>query len=471
MALRLAFTSESAGPADPADVQDFLHDPVGCLSRVRRNYGRLTTFERDGQPFYFAFGPEYNQTVFGDLDAFHIVAGVPGPKRSAQRRLGRGMFSLNGEEHRQARRQLMPPFRKEALGRQAAALTELIDEFFAGWRPGQSFDLMHEMQELTLGMAARVLFGVEDPAAAHAVKDSFAEWLELDHVVAFGVHLPVDAPPGSYDALLAAAERLEDGLRTLVECKHRRPDAEGSLLGLMLRARAAGAMEDVDLIGQTFTLFNAAYHTTTYALTWVQFLLAQHPSIMRRLDAELRGCPAGPSQADAVLNGLPLLDHVVKESLRLLPSIVYLCRRTTRAVELGPHRLAPGTMVLVSPYVSHHLAEEFPRPERFDPDRWSSSPPAWSYIPFGGGARLCLGAPLATLFIKLTLVHVLRRFRLQVVPGSRIDRHGTLSLGARFGVPVTLHPPDGAFAASAVSGDIHEMADLWEMPRELRRVA
>jgi cytochrome P450 len=267
------------------------------------------------------------------------------------------------------------------------------------------------------------------------------------------------------------AVRLERELQALVNDKPPQRDGPPSVLDVMLQARAAGMMDDEELIGQTITIFNAAYHTTTYALTWAQFLLAQHPSVMRRLDAELQTLPAdGPPGVDEVMR-LPLLDRVIKESLRLLPSVVYLPRIAAERTTLGPHKLPAGTMIVASPYMSHHLPDVFPEPERFLPDRWATSPAPWGYIPFGAGARLCLGAPLATLIIKLTMHQVFRRFRLQVQPGANIERHGTLSLGAKHGVPVVLHAADGAFTASPVVGSIHEMVDLVEVPEALKRVA
>lgn len=455
----------------PADAQEFLHDPVGCMMRLYRTYGRSVLFEREGVPFLFAFGPEFNRRLFGEMETFHIVSRFPGPKRSAQRRFGRGMFSMNGDEHREARRRLMPPFEKKSLAGYLEPLTQIITELVDEWRVGQSFDLMQQMKELTLRISARILFGVEDGALAHTIEQLFEAWLDLNHVVSFAAQLPVESPPECYERLIDVAERLERELQALVNGKQRQGRTAQSVLDVMLHARAAGHMDDEELIGQTVTIFNAAYHTTTYALTWAQFLLAQHPSVMRRLDAELQTLPAERTPTVDELARLPLADHVIKESLRLLPSVVYLPRITTEAVTLGPHELPSGTMIVASPYVSHHLPDVFPEPERFLPDRWADSPAPWGYIPFGAGARLCLGAPLATMIIKLTMQHVFRRFRLQVVPGANIERHGTLSLGARYGVPVVLHAADGAFAASPVAGSIHEMVDLVEAPRTAIRAA
>jgi cytochrome P450 len=456
----------------PEDVHDFLHDPVGCMCRLHRAYGPLAVFGRGEQRFVFAFGPHHNRRLFTDLNTFHIVSRFPGPRRSAQRRFGRGLFSMNGDEHRHFRRLLMPPFRNDALDGYHAPLADLVAGLLRDWQPGQTLDLMQQMKELTLRVTAHVLFGVEDLALAHAIAELFEEWLDLNHVVSFSAQLPVEAPPGCYPALLDVAERLEHQLQALAACKRRLGAAGDDVLALMLRARAAGQMDEEELIGQTITVFNAAFHTTTSALTWALFLLAQHPAVMQPLDRELHDAVAGQVPTPDELGRLALLDRVVKESLRLMPSVVYLPRITSRPTVLGPYELPAGTMVLASPYVSHHLAEVFPQPQRFDPDRWLAGPPVpWGYIPFGGGSRMCLGAPFATLLVKLTLAVVLSRFRLEVVPGACIERHGTLSLGARHGVPVRLHAPDRAFAASPVSGNIHEMVELPEALRVAARAA
>jgi cytochrome P450 len=464
--------SRAPSPGRPEEVQGFLHDPVGCMARLCRDHGHLAVFARAERPFVFAFGPRYNRRLLMDLDSFHIVSRFPGPKGSAQRRFGRGLFSMNGDEHLSARRLLLAPFRKETLGGYLAPLTAIIREKVRQWQPGQTVELVQEMKDLTLHVTARVLFGVGDLGLARPVEELFEQWLELNHVVSFAAQLPVEAPPSCYPALLDVAVRFEHAVEALVAGRQRLGDAGDDVLARLLGARAAGLIGEEEVIAQTITVFNAAYHTTTYALTWSLFLLAQHPAVMRRLAAELESVSADGAPSPEDLARLPLLDAAIKESLRLMPSVVYMPRLTSRPAVLGPCEWPAGTMVLASPYVSHHLPEVFPDPQRFDPDRWLAGPLLpWGYIPFGGGARMCLGAPFATLLVKLTLLAVLRQFRLQVVPGACIERHGTLSLGARHGVPVLLHPPDRAFSASPVSGNIHEMVELTEAPSPTARAA
>jgi cytochrome P450 len=455
----------------PEEAQEFLHDPVGCMRRLQRRHGLTIAFRKGQAGGLFAFGPEHNRQLFANPDAFAIVSRFPGPRHSAQRRFGRGLFSMNGAEHQEQRRLLMPPFRKDQLGAYHEALLDLTEGLLAGWRAGTELDLWAQMKEHALRITTRLLFGVADQAVGHAIEALFEEWLDLNHVVSFSSLLPIPAPPGCYERLLAVAERLEGELQRLVQRKRSAGVAGGDVLAILLRAQDAGAIGPVEVIGQTITLFNAAYHTTTAALTWTLFLLAQHPRVMRRLDAELHGTLGGSAPTPELLGRLPLLERIIKESLRLLPPVVYLPRITTRSTELGGCELAAGTMVLLSPYVTHHLPRVFVRPQRFEPDRWLKGAPApAAYIPFGGGARQCLGAPFAMQVLKVTLALLLQRWRLRVVPGARIERQGTLSLGARHGVPMEVHEADGQFARSPVIGNIHEMVDLTQAEESYRWV-
>lgn len=449
----------------PDDLLDLLPDPVACMTRLHERFGNIAACKHEGQTFVFAFGPEYHKPFFTDGETYFIFSRFPGPRGSSHRRFGRGLFSQNGEEHKNFRRLLMPPFKKEAVISYYDVLAGIIRDMIGQWKVGTTIDLFAHVKELMLKITSRILFGVDDQEVAHSVEHLFEEWLDTYHLVNISNLLPVKAPSGCEEALLEIADRLYAALQELIELRRSQGLEGHDVLALMLRAHAKGLMSNDDLIGQTLTIFNASYHTTTSSLSFLLFLMAQHPEAMRRLNEEFQSIPDPTSLGTEELDRLKELDCVVNESLRILPPVLYIPRMIMRPTVLGAYPVQPGTMVMISPYIAHRLPEIFPEPKKFDPQRWKrTNPTPWEYIPFGGGHRMCLGAPMATQIIKLGALSVLQKFRLEVVPGASLDRHGTMTFATRKGIPVVLHPADGKFAVSPISGNLCEMVDF-DFPR------
>jgi cytochrome P450 len=157
---------------------------------------------------------------------------------------------------------------------------------------------------------------------------------------------------------------------------------------------------------------------------------------------------------------------VIKESMRLLPASAYSQRINVEAVELGPYRLPRGTGIVFTPLVTHRLPEIFADPQRFLPDRWLTLRPSpYAYHPFGAGARMCIGGPLALVIMRVALRRILSRFRLSVVEGADISAHvESTMLVPTHGVPMVIHHADGRFESATVTGNIHELVDLVEAP-------
>jgi cytochrome P450 len=247
----------------------------------------------------------------------------------------------------------------------------------------------------------------------------------------------------------------------LLELVRHKRSRDYDVLALLLQARADGYITQQEVVGQATHLFNAAYHTTTYALTWSLFLLSQHPAEMMRVLDELETVLDGDVPTADELPRLTYLDWAIRESLRILPPVVYYPRVCVEPVKLGNFSMPRGTLVIGSHYVTHHMEEIFPEPERFNPERWRTwIPSPYAYIPFGAGPRMCLGAPFAMLVLKQTLAMIFREFRLSAIAGARIERRCSLTLGLRDGLPMRVWKQDGRFSTSAVVGDIHEMVEL-----------
>jgi cytochrome P450 len=443
---------------------DFADDAVACMRRLHRSHGNIATLVEDDQRLVFVFGPEYNQRVLSDTETFHArFFALRGPRDSAQRRLTSGLLSMNGEEHKRHRRLVMGPFQKKSIAAYRDGLVGLAEQMVADWKPGQVRDVFRDMTRYMLGVTSHLLFGFDGGELAYRIGLGIERWVRRNHELGIGAFLADPRITQSYHRLLEEAEALEALIREMIA--YRRASAVGNdVLSLLIRARdeAGTGMTDAELIGQAAVLFGAAHLTTANTLTWTLFLLAQHPAVAEALCAELAGVLGGAAPTVEQQEQLPLLDRVIKESMRVLPASAYSQRVTAAAVDLGPLHLARGTVVIFSPFMSHHLPELFPEPERFLPERWQAlAPPPYAYLPFAAGPRLCLGASLALMTIKTTLPVILQCYRLAVVPGARVTgKVISTMLTPTSGMPMLILRPTASFTSNPVEGNIHDLVTL-----------
>jgi hypothetical protein len=182
-------------------------------------------------------------------------------------------------------------------------------------------------------------------------------------------------------------------------------------------------MSDTDLVAHAVILYAASFETTANVLAWTLFLIAQHPDIAASLHDEIVERFADRPPDNQQIDDLPLLDGVVQESMRLLPPVPLTFRTPLYAVEIGGLLLRTGDKILLSQYLTHRDPDVFRQPNRFNPLRWFTiRPDPYEYLPFSAGPRICLGISFAQLELKLTIVRVMQRFRMNVVPGSPIER-------------------------------------------------
>lgn len=268
-----------------------------------------------------------------------------------------------------------------------------------------------------------------------------------------------------YRRLLKLSQQLMAKLRDLIDAKRRHGADTGDVMDVLVHhARDAdgAAMTEDELIGQANLLFLAGHETTANSLTWTLFLLMQHPRVRADLLDELRGVLHGDPPRLEHLSRLPLLERVIKESMRVLPAVPLGMRTTASALEFAGHDLPAHAEIIFSQYHTHHDPAIYVEPLRFDPSRWERlEPTAYEYIPFGGGARMCIGASFALMEIKAVLATLLQRWEPCLRPGTRVDRYVNLTLSPKHGLPVGLQSAgSGTMAATPVVGDVHEMVAL-----------
>jgi cytochrome P450 len=468
----LATTARPRGPrplpflGPRAGMIRFFRDPVPLLLRLRKEYGLVAALS-DGDPsFVCAFGAENNRAVLGDSQRFHNFADVPFPcsPDSSVWRITHGLTALNGETHKKHRRIMMPAFQKAAIDGYAADIVSLTDRILSGWPEGGQMDVAEAAIVLTLRVAMHCLFGVNVESDAEELGRLGKNAITL--ITSLGVMaFPFLVPGSPFSRLADASSRIEAKLRALIDEKRRNPGGR-DVLSLLVHAKDedGSRLSDDDLVGHANVLYIAAHETTAYTLAWTLFLLSQHPRVAADLSDELAAVLRGAAPTAADVARMPLVDAVIKESMRLLPATpFFFLRNAQEPVRLGDIELPRGAMIALSSLVAHREPELFPEPIRFRPERWKGlSPSPYEFMPFGAGPRLCVGAPFATLALRLMLPMMLQRFRFRLGWSARVSYQTRgITLGPKHGLPMRVQRQDGWFPKpDAVRGNVHELVDL-----------
>ncbi len=414
------------------------------------------------KPRLLIAGPEFNQQVLSDPARFRSTGQlIRGPKGSAQQRIRFGLTRMNGVQHKQQRQLVMPAFQKSAVEGYHALMVETATRVLDQWCSGQTYDIHREMRAFVLRLSSAILFGAV-PGEGLALGKLMEEW-QFRNFSSGVWTLPVNLPGTAYRGLLLHAHRIEKAVLAMIERRRANPGNHRNVLSLLIEARddENRAMTDEELVGQATILFGASFETAATTLTWTLFLLAQHPAVMRKLMEELDSVLGGKAPEPNQLPRLEFLAFVIKESMRVLSPVPYAIRATARKVQLGPFKLPHGATIVCGHYLTHHMPEIYPEPERFKPERWESiSPGQYEYLPFSAGPRACIGAIFATQLLKIALALMLQRFRFSVVPGTRIDRVVRITMQPRHGIPMKIFDNDRQYSASEVSGQIREMVEL-----------
>jgi cytochrome P450 len=381
---------------------------------------------------------------------------------------------MNGDQHKHNRRLVMDAFLKKAIQGYLPTLKTLCDAMLAEWQPGQERDISRDMTEFLLRLTSLILFGTTDSELAYRIGRMIDQWVHLNHEIGMGAIVAHPQFADRYEVLLDLSRELEEQIAGLIQQRRHSSGHGCDALSMMLAAHDdQGRMSDEELIGQTALIFAAAHLTTAHSLTWTLFLLAQHPGVMSRLHQQLQSQLSGGYPTLEEIDRVPMMERVVKESMRVLPASAYSQRIVAQPTRLGPFDLPAGAGVVFSQYITHHLPELFPDPDAFLPDRWARiAPSPYAYLPYGAGPRMCLGGPLAMVILKTVPAAILQRFKLTMVPGTEVTgKVISTMLSPTQPVRMRIDAQDGRFQSQPVTGNIGTLVDLREVAAPRRRAA
>jgi cytochrome P450 len=372
---------------------------------MRRRYGRLfrTNDVFAGQMIHVADRAlieemfKWKPAQYRVSEPRQIMEPVTGPE---------SILLLDGDRHMRMRKLMLPPFHGEAIAHFADLIEEITNREIDGWRTGQTIRTRTVAQTVTLEVIIRAVFGITDPDRIEQFKRLLPKLSSANPAL-----LLVQKDLGKWSPwgrFLAHRDRVDAMLYDEIERRRGEPDTEGpsDILTLLLSARDEDGkpLSDRELRDELITLLLAGHETTANSIGWGFERLLRTPHALARLTEEVE---AG--------EGDDYMEAVIKETLRVRPVVTEVFRAPTAPTELGGYLVEPGMQLAASIFLVQYDPELYPPdPEAFRPERFLDGAPApYTWVPFGGGVRRCLGAAFAQLEMKVVIATVLRRARLR----------------------------------------------------------
>ena len=425
--------------------RQFADYPLPVLLDAYERFGPVFTMRIFHGNSVFMIGPEANHYMLVSHAAnFRWREGHMGDLIPL---LGDGLLTIDGEFHRRSRRIMLPAFHHDAIAAALATMDAEIDRSLEGWREGARVDVYYWARRLALRIAMRALFGF-DPDAAVARTDVARKFEQSLGFWSRDYFLQVLRGPRSPFAHMQAA-RLELDALIFDEISRRRGSGERGqdVLSLLMDAADEDGeqLSDQQIRDQVMTLLFAGHDTTTSTVAFMFYELARQPDIVAALREE-QGRVLGKARPDAglLMSGqLALLEMVVDETLRKYPPAWIGARKSVETYEFAGQTVPGGVYVNYSSWISHHLAEVFPEPDEFQPERFApeakAALPRGAYVPFGAGSRTCIGMRFGQLEVKAIATQLVRRFDFEPVPGYELHTRQMPTIGPRGGLPLIVH--------------------------------
>ncbi|WP_395846433.1 cytochrome P450 [Cystobacter fuscus] len=425
-----AIHEEPPGPEGAwgiANTADFHADPLGFVTRCAREFGDVV---RLGQDNYLVCHPRDIESVFVNSQRSFAKETGQKPSWAKPGSYHYALMHTDGKDWLYKRRLLQPLFKRERVGTSAEPIVAAAEEMMASWRPGEARAIEGDVAPLSAQLVGRFLLGSELSANEVRRVTSFLAWSFRP----LPIRIPRWLPTPRNLRFRWSVRQFDRAIYGLIERLRERSRGSSNLLELVRQARDG---EEGCLAppwyprDEVAIMLLAAHQPTAIALAWTLYLMALYPEVDERVAAELKQLLGDRRATAEDAERLVYTSAVIKESMRLYPPVWMTARESLQECELGGYRMAAGVSLALSPWVPHRDPRWFADPDAFRPERWLDGSleglPKFAYLPFGGGARLCMGASLAKLALVLVLATVARRYRLTLAPGAKVSAFAAAS--------------------------------------------
>jgi cytochrome P450 len=424
---------------------EMVSDMLGLFTKTARDYGGITQFKLLRSTYLLVTNPDYVKYILQDNYKNYIRGRSVETGRVL---LGNGLPLIDGDFWLRERRLLQPAFHRERLGTLASTVGDVIDSFLQAWeqkaRDKKAIDMDDEMMRLTLTVIVKSMFSadiddkIESVSHAFNVASKFMLWRSQQMWAP-----PLSVPVPRNVEYNRALKVLNDTIYPLIAEARKNP--KDDLLGMLLAMRdqdTGEGMTDQQARDEVVTIFFAGHETTATSMTWMFYLLSQHPEVEEQLRAEIESVLEGRAPTFAELPKLTYMQQVIHETLRLYPAAYLFAREAVTEDTIDGYPIPAKTLIFITPYITHRDPNYWPDPERFDPQRFtpenSAGRPRHVYYPFGEGPHLCIGNNFALMEMQLILAIALQRFRLGLVADQTIALRPEATLRSKHGMKMTL---------------------------------
>ena len=428
-----------------------MRDPLKTLTDIAHRYGDICHFKFGRQHVYLINHPEYIEDILVSSHRNFIKSrGL----QISKRLLGEGLLTSEADYHERQRRLILPTFQPNRIKRYTDIMTSYAMRMCSTWNDGSVLDIHKEMMRVTAAIISMTVLGSDIKVGDDEISEALLTCMRyfnrlrmpfgglIEKIPILRINKGFQLAKNKLDSVVYSMikehrENLEKGHKDLLDTLLQAQDEEAGI----------GRMTDLQLRDEVMTIFLAGHETTANALTWTLYLLSQNPRVEKRLHEELSSVLGDedkfvrPTISD--VQKLGYTNKTLTESLRLYPPAWTIGRQAINDYKVGNYVIPSGSIILMSQYVMHRDPRYYHEPDRFYPERWTqefkSRLPRFSYFPFGGGIRSCVGESFALMEATLLIAIICRYWKLRPISDQRIALNPLITLRPKYGMRMKIN--------------------------------
>jgi cytochrome P450 len=419
--------------------------PVEMFRIAAQQQGDIVRLKAAGRTIYLVSHPALIQEILVNrVNDFHKPIVLSKKPRGLDRFFASGILTSDYPEWRPQRKVIQPLMHTKHIESYADTMVCLGEKLLSSWRDGETRDIHADMIQVTMWIIAETMFGMDVTRTPElAIAGQLGQEVTLADIT-----LPL--PEWLIQNRNRKADKVNNIMSTLVSrlMNERRAEIQNEnqkdLLTLLMQTtdEAGNPMPDQFVRDNILTLFFAGHGTTANTLVWALYYLALNPHVLEILHAEVDSVLKGRAPTLADLRNLPYALMVIKETMRIEPTVAIIPRALIEDIELGGYLLEKDSVVFIPPYIVHHDSRWWSNPKQFDPARFSeaneSNIPKYAYLPFGGGPRICIGNHFSLMEAHILLAMMVSRYQLRLTQHAKIIPLRQVTTVPKYGMPMVV---------------------------------